>query len=131
MGSPGRPKKPDHLKRRPRSFSATDTEMEAIDALARAAGVSHSTFIRRSALRRHLPPVVPSINHDDRIAIGRIGHNINQGIRALHAQQAPGMLALHRDLAELKPFLERIVLALAGQRHPDDEGGAEVSTQPP
>ena len=65
----------------------TPTEYEAIRAIAKSVGLSLSAFIRAASLKRRLPPSsAPEVNRWTYEELARIGNNLNQLMRAVHAR---------------------------------------------
>lgn len=104
----GRPRLADAQRRGHRRYlvSANREEAETIEALAAAAGMAPSAFLRESAVKR---TITWRVNAGARRELRRIGVNLNQLTRLAHASGAvaeAGRLAdclaeLHRILRDL------------------------------
>ena len=65
----------------------TMTERESVRTAANAMGLSLSEYVRTVACKRRLPPSpAPKINREIYEALARIGNNLNQLVRAVHAR---------------------------------------------
>jgi hypothetical protein len=66
----------------------SDEERKFLYEQASSVGLSLSSFIRRAALKRRMPPPpVPQINRDSYQELCRIGNNLNQVARAVHERR--------------------------------------------
>ncbi len=80
----------------------SDEERALLYAQANAVGLSLSEFVRRSALKRRLPPPAASeVNRATYQELCRIGNNVNQALRAIHERKLTGV-----DRATLSLFSE-------------------------
>jgi hypothetical protein len=68
----------------------TPNEKKNWSTKAAASGMNLNEYIRRCVERRTLPPVIPEVNRQTATALGRIGVNLNQQIRAMNTALASG-----------------------------------------
>jgi hypothetical protein len=68
----------------------THSEHLHIQSQAKNAELSMSEYVRRSALRRQLPPLIPAINLETYRELGRIGTNVNQMAKAVNTSISEG-----------------------------------------
>jgi hypothetical protein len=79
------------------SVAVESSERALLEARARSAGISLSSYIRRAALGRRLPRPVPAINRETCARLGWLGARFNQNVEAIQQGHAP---AAHIDLLE-------------------------------
>lgn len=84
---------------------------------ATACGMNLNEYIRRCVERRTLPPVIPEVNRQTATALGRIGVNLNQQIRAMNTALASGQQIPNVDEAiscvkEVERMLKKLQLEL-------------------
>lgn len=91
----------------------TFSEKDFVQTVANKFNISLSEFIRRSTLRRRMPPqAVAEINRKTYQELCRIGNNLNQLMRQLHTGI---FLGLEKDFfIELKKVVKNIGLEVIG-----------------
>ena len=92
------------------------TERQLLYDQAKSVGLSLSSFVRRAALKRRMPPPpVAEINREAYRDLCRIGNNLNQVTRAVHEQRLnvvdSSTLAL---LIELRRLVKEIGMKVYG-----------------
>lgn len=114
----GRKLKPDSERRHHAvTCRLTDGEVEHIDAL-RPVGVSRGEWLRRLALSREAPSVVPPVNRQLWSSLGRLVGNLNQHQRAINTGAVTSSVTAS-DLDALRDAVERLRTDLLGG---EDEG---------
>jgi Bacterial mobilisation protein (MobC) len=90
----------------------TPTEHTHLKEVATTSRTTLSEFIRRAALKRRLPPPpVPEVNRQTYAELAKIGHNLNQLVRQLHAKVEHALdLIVIQNLATEVRVLAREVL---------------------
>ncbi|MGE4232031.1 MAG: hypothetical protein AB7F43_01765 [Bacteriovoracia bacterium] len=91
----------------------TPAERDWLKCVAKNQALSLSEYIRRAALKRRLPPSpAPEINRKTYLELSRIGNNLNQLLRAIHAGEGA---SLHSSLLyELREALKQLAFEVLG-----------------
>ena len=85
-------------------------------ALAKLFGLSLSEFIRRAALKRRVgTPAVAEVNRDTYSELCRIGNNLNQMVKVIHAGKS--FVADPKLLAELKASVKEVGMQVLGAQN--------------
>ena len=94
----------------------SDEERQLLYEQAKSVGVSLSSFVRRAALKRRMPPPpVTEVNRESYQELCRIGNNLNQVTRAIHERRLGALetptLAL---LIELRGLVKEVGMKVYG-----------------
>ncbi len=100
----------------------TPNEKKNWSTKAAAAGMNLNEYIRRCVERRILPTVIPEVNRQTVAALGRIGVNLNQQIRAMNTALASGQHISNVDEAiscvkEVDLMLKKLQLELKSDKN--------------
>jgi len=95
----------------------TPSERDGLQRDSTASRVSLSEFIRAAALKRCLPPpAAPEVNRRTYEELARIGNNLNQLVRAVHAKAVAVVdAAILHQLADAVRRLGLEVLGAGGR----------------
>ena len=98
------PKKPQDCHSKKITVRFRPEELERLQDRADARGVTLSAYLRDAALRRPLPPIVPTVNREAAKQLAKIGINLNQLARRANIGHVPEreFETLHELLSTLR-----------------------------
>lgn len=97
----GRKTKQEFLRTIERKVRLNKVENEFLLIAAAAAKCSSAEYMRRSFMQNH-PPVIPEINRQLAIEIGKFGNNLNQIARHFNSNEYVQFSEIEKLLAQVK-----------------------------
>jgi len=103
----------------------TPVEKESWTKKAAAVGIDLSEYIRRCVERRTIPSVIPEVNRQTAVELGRIGVNLNQLQRAMNTALASGQFISNVDeslavVQEVKEAVKELQREFLGSHDRED-----------